>query len=118
MAMQDWSENIVVVDLPNEPGIAEELENVTNMVRDRGNCDVVVDFTAVDIITSSSLSAMLRLHKLLTDCGHRIVLCSVAPATKSVFTITGVNVIFDFVEDKFTALAGLQLVNQADSLEN
>ena len=110
MGIQNWSENIVLVDLPAEPGICEELKAVIEIVRDRNDCDVVIDFSNIDIVTSSSLSALLRLHKLLTDCGHKVVFCNVAVATRSIFTITGIDELFDFVDDKFIALAGLQLV--------
>jgi len=111
MGIQEWSEDIILVDLPQEPQMAEELKTVTEMVRDRGSCNVAIDFSDVDIITSSSLSALLRLQKLLVDCGHRLVLCSLAAATKSVFTVTGIDTLFEFADCKFTALAGLQLVN-------
>jgi anti-anti-sigma factor len=111
MGIQEWSEDIVLVDLPAEPQIADELKAVTDMVRGRGNCDVVLDFSCVDIITSSSISSLLRLRKLLSDCGHKLVFCAVAPATKGVFTVTGIESIFEFVDDKFVALAGLQLIN-------
>ena len=111
MGIQNWSEDIILVDLAQEPQIAEELKTVTEMARDRGDCDVVIDFSDVDIITSSSLSALLKLQKLLTDCGRRLVLCGLAAATKSVFAITGIDALFEFADSKLTALAGLQLVN-------
>ncbi len=111
MGIQEWSENIIIVDLPKEPTLAEELKTVTEMVRDRGDCDLVIDFSDVDIITSSSLSGLLKLHKLLTDCKHRLVFCCVAPATKGVFTVTGIDSLFEFVADKFIALTSLQLVS-------
>ena len=111
MGIQNWSEDIILVDLPQEPEMIDELRSVTQIVRNRGDCDVVIDFETVDIITSSSLSALLRLQKLLTDCGHRLVLCGVPTATKSVFTVTGIDGLFEFVGDKFTALTSLQLVN-------
>ena len=111
MAIQDWSENIILVDLPPEPQMGDELETVTQIVRDRGDCDVVVDFSSVDIVTSSSLSKLLKLRKLLADCGHRLVFSNAAPATKKIFTITGLDEIFDFTDDKFVALAGLQMAN-------
>ena len=111
MGIQNWSENIILVDLPQEPQIADELKTVIEIVRDRGDCDVVMDFSSVDIVTSSSLSKLLRLRKLLVDCGHHFVFCNVAAATKGVFTITGLDAVFEFVDDKFVALAGLQLVN-------
>ncbi len=68
MGIQNWSEDIVLVDLPPEPQIADELKSVTEIVRDRGDCDVVIDFSSVDIVTSSSLSMLLRLRKLVVDC--------------------------------------------------
>jgi anti-anti-sigma factor len=111
MGIQDWSENIILMDLPGEPEMSDELKTITEMVRDRGDCDVVIDFSNVDIITSSSLSKMLKLRKLLTDCGHQLVFCSVAPATKGIFTVTGLDGIFDFTDDKFIALASLQMVS-------
>jgi anti-anti-sigma factor len=111
MGIQNWSENIILVDLPQEPEMGDELKTVTEMVRDRGDCDVVVDFCMVDIVTSSSLSKLLKLRKLLSDCGHRLVFCSVAAATKGIFTVTGLDGIFELADDKFVALASLQMVS-------
>lgn len=110
MGIQDWSENIVVVDLPAEPDAGDELRTITDIVRDRGDCDVVIDFSGVDILTSSSLSSMLRLRKMMSDCGRRLMFCNVAAGTRKVFEITGIDEIFEFAGDKFTALACLQMV--------
>ncbi len=77
------------------------------MVRDRGDCDVVIDFSGVDIITSSSLSKLLNLRKMLSDSGHKLVLCGVAPATKGIFMITGLDGNFEFADDKSEVLASL-----------
>ncbi len=111
MGIQNWSEEIILVDLPQEPEIGDELKTITEMVRDRGDCDVVIDFSRVDIITSSSLSKLLKLRKLLADCSHRLVFCSVAPATRGIFTVTGLDGIFEIADDKFVALASLQMIN-------
>jgi anti-anti-sigma factor len=111
MGIQDWSEDVVLVDLPEEPQMGDELKTVTEIIRDRGNCDVVIDFSNVDIITSSSLSKLLKLRKLLADCSHRLVFCNVAPATRGIFTVTGLDGVFEFADDKFVALASLQIVN-------
>jgi len=111
MGLQNWSEDIILVDLPPEPNMGDEIKTVTGVTRDRGDCDVVVDFSSVDIVTSSSLSKLLKLRKLLADCGHRLVFCNVAPATKGIFTVTGLDGIFEVADDKFVALASLQIVN-------
>jgi len=110
MGIQNWEEDIILVDLSREPEMGDELKNVTEMVRDRGDCDVVIDFSDVDIITSSSLSKLLKLRKLLADCGHQLVFSNVAAATKGIFTVTGLEGVFEVVDDKFVALASLQVV--------
>mgnify|MGYP001320337367 CR=1 FL=1 len=111
MGIQNWSDDIILVDLPGEPQMGDELKAVTEIVRDRGDCDVVMDFSDVDIVTSSSLSKFLKIRKLLADCGHKLVFCNVAAATKGIFTVTGIDGIFEFAEDKFVALASLQLTS-------
>ncbi len=111
MGIQNLSENVVLVDLPQEPEMSDELKSVIEIVRDRGDCDVVIDFSSVDIVTSSSLSKLLKLRKLLDNCEHRLVFCSVAAATRGIFTVTGLDGIFELADDKFVALAGLQMVS-------
>lgn len=111
MGIQNWSENVILVNLAQEPHMSEELQTVTEIVGDRGNCDVVIDFFDVEIITSSSLAKLLKLQKTLKDCNHSMVLCSLKPQTKDIFKVTGLDSVFDFVDDQFLALAGLQLTN-------
>ncbi len=107
MGIQNWSEDTILVELSGEPEMRNELITVKKMVRNRGDCDVVIDFSHVDIVTSSSLSKLLKLRKSLSDSGHKLVLCSVSPATKGIFMITGVDGHFEFANDKPEVLASL-----------
>ena len=109
MGIQDWSENVLLVTVAPEPDMCEELKTVTDVVRQRKKCSVVMDFSDVDIVTSSSLAQLLRLQKTLDDLNQQFVVCGVSKRTKSIFEVTGLDKVFEFVEDKFTALAGLQL---------
>ena len=104
MEIQDWSEDIILVDLLQEPQMRDELEMVMEMICDRSNCDVVIDFSNVDIVTSSSLSKLLKLRKMLSDSGHKLILCSVSAATKGIFMITGLDCNFEFADDKSMVL--------------
>jgi anti-anti-sigma factor len=108
MGIQDWSENVISVDLRAEPDTRNQIEEVIHRVRDKGNCGVVMDFTNVTILTSTSLAALLRLRKLLADCGHRLLLCSVGSATKGVISVTGLDGVFEIVDDRFDALAKVE----------
>jgi len=105
MGIQEWSENVILVDLPAEPQTGKQLQETIQEVRDRGDCDVVVDFSEVDIITSDSLAQLVRLRKLLADCRRQLTLCHVGAATKGILSVTGLNEIFTVVEDKFDVLA-------------
>jgi len=111
MGIQNWSEDIILAELPAELGIGEELETVIEIVREEGNHNVILDFSSVGIVISSTLTKLLMLHKLLSDSGHQLVLCSVAPATKDIFTVAGLDGIFEITDDKFVALESLQMVS-------
>lgn len=105
MNIRDLSESILLVEASPEPSLNEELAGTIDTVRERGDgCDVVIDFSHVDIITSSSLSKLLKLRKLLMDCNHTLVLCCVARATKGIFSVTALDSIFTIVPDKTTAV--------------
>jgi anti-anti-sigma factor len=105
MDIRDLSENIVLVEASPEPGLNEELGTTIDAVRERGNgCDVIVDFSHVDIVTSSSLSKLLKLRKLLMDCNQSLLLCSVARATKGIFSVTALDSVFTIVDDKAAAV--------------
>jgi anti-anti-sigma factor len=109
MGIQDWSENVILVDIAPEPDFCEELKVVTDIVRQRKNCSIVIDFSEVDIVTSSSLAQLLRLQKVLDDQNQQCVLCGIKPKTRGIFEVTGLDKVFEFVDDRFLALAGLQL---------
>ena len=110
MGIQNWSDNIILVDLSREPDMADELETVAEMVNSRDDFDVVIDFSGVDMITSSSLSRLLKLRDPLADCGRRLVLCGVVAAVRGIFAVTGLDGVFELADDKFAALATLEMI--------
>jgi anti-anti-sigma factor len=110
MSIRSWSEDVILVDLPRDLEEQNELQTVIGMVRNRGDRDVVIDFSDVNVVGGTCLASLLEVRRLLNNCGHRLTLCSVAPATKGVFTIARLDRLFEFAEDRFAALAGLQMI--------
>jgi anti-sigma B factor antagonist len=104
MSDTNLSDRIVVVDLFAEPKMLDELEAVTTAVRDKGDCDVVIDFCNVDIITSSGIATLMELRRLLHEHKHRLVLCGVSQAIQGIFAVTGLDRVFEFADDRVTAL--------------
>ncbi|MHC4783851.1 MAG: STAS domain-containing protein [Planctomycetota bacterium] len=123
MGIQNWSEEVILVNLATEPDMGDELQtvidlvvedktqNVVVLVVEDKTQNVVVDFIDTDIITSSSIAKLLKLRKVLHDNGRTLVFSSVKPKTRSIFNVTGLESVFDFIDDQFIALASLQLVN-------
>ncbi len=111
MNIQNCSENIALVELSAEPEIGEELKTITEIVQDKNDCDVILDFSHVDILTSSAITKLLKLRKLLADRGRQLIFCSVATTTRGIFTVTGLDGAFQAVDDKSAALAILQMVS-------
>ena len=107
MGIKNLSKDVLLVELPSKsPKIAQELKAVNEAVsKKKGNRDVVIDFSRVEIINSSNISNLLILHNLLQNSGHRLILCNVATVTKCIFVVAGLNEIFNFVDDRSSALA-------------
>ncbi len=109
MGFGNSSKNVVFVDLPPEPRMRDKIKVVAKIIHERADCDVVIDFSNVDRMATTSISGLLGLRKLLVDCGHQLILRNVADATKGIFTVTGLDAVFELVDDKFVAPAHLQL---------
>ncbi len=107
MGIKNLSKDVLLVELPSKsPKIAHELKAVNEAVsKKKGNRDVVIDFSGVEIINSSNISNLLILHNLLQNSGHRLIFCNVATVTKCIFVVAGLNEIFNFVDDRSSALA-------------
>ena len=110
MPIQQWSEQIWLVKLSDEPALSEDLQSVTDEIeRVEKTPDVVLDLEGVSQLNSSNLSQMLRLRKLAIDHDVRLVLAMITDQIWAVFLTTGLDKVFDFAPDVPTALAGLQI---------
>ena len=108
MGIQPCCENTIIVDLPAEPAIREQLDMVIQLVHAGGVGDVIVDFSNVGIINSLSLSGLLQLRKALNNTKQKLILCSVKSMTRKIFDVTCLNSNFEFAEDKSAALQSIQ----------
>ena len=117
MGIENLSDDVLLVVLPKEPELRRELAAVNETVTHRSDCNVIVDFSGVEIVTSSSISNLIILRKSLSERGHRLFLCNVAFVTKCIFRIAGLSSFFDFVDDVPAALAAIQGADQPKSTE-
>lgn len=111
MGIQNWSENVILINLAKEPQMGEELQAAAEIVTNNSDSNIVIDFADVDIVTSSSIAKLLKLRKIIAANRQSLVFASASPQVKNIFTVTGLDTVFDFVDDQFVALAGLQIAN-------
>jgi anti-anti-sigma regulatory factor len=108
--MQRWSEEVLLVDLPEDLEKRHELQTVIALLRAGVACDVVVDFSQVQVFGGAWLAQLQKIQRLAQESGHKLTLCGLAPATRGIFTIAHIDDLFEFAADRFTALASPQLV--------
>lgn len=108
MGIQNLSEDVLFVTLPNQPHMSHELESINEIAGNSDGCDVVVDFSKVKILTSASVCSLMILRQLQSGLGRQLVLCSIPAQIRNIFALTGLEDIFDFADDKAGALESMK----------
>ena len=110
MAIQNWSDDITVVELGDDPQFSEDLTSLMTLLEGKES-DVILNFSAVSFINSSNIAKLLRLRKQMISQNRRLILCDVNTQVWGVFMVTGLDKIFEFINDISTALATVQIAN-------
>jgi anti-anti-sigma factor len=106
----DWSEDIVIANLADEPALSDELAMICDQVESSDEIpNAVLDFHEVSYINSSNIAQLLRLRKNLELAGRQLVLCGVTDDVMSVLVVTGLNNVFQFAPEMLTAIASVQI---------
>lgn len=108
----DWSNDIAICDLADEPELSEELNELYNQLTERGADSVpcvVLNLGGVSYLNSSNIAQILRIRRRLIESQKSMKLCSVADGVWSIMLLTGLDKVFEFATDKATAIAALQL---------
>jgi len=113
MTIQNWSDNITIVELHDDPQFTEDLDGLMDSVESNPT-DVVLNFAAVGFINSSNVAKLLRIRKVMLAVDRRLVLCDVNAQVWGIFLVTGLDKIFEFTSDVAIALATLQMEMAAD----
>ena len=111
MAITEWSEDILLVDLGGEPQLSEDLSNLLAMLEGPGSQPrhVVLDMHQVGMLTSSNIASLMRLRKLQQLSKRRLVVARVRDRVWAIFLTAGLEDLFETCTDVGTALASVQL---------
>ena len=109
MGIQKLTKDVILVDLPHDGSKrSDELKKVNETVGNAGNCDVIVDFSLVEIVNSWNISNLLILRELLQNSGHQLILCGITTVTKCIFVVAGLSEVFTFADNRSAALEMIQ----------
>jgi len=113
MGIQNFSEDIILITLPQQPQYGQEIEIVNKLLSDSVDFDVMVDFSKVEILTSGSICGLITLDKTLKGSGRKLVFFDIPSAIKQIFVRTGLLAVFVLVDDEFDALEHIQDKNSS-----
>jgi anti-anti-sigma factor len=110
MAVEQWSETVLLGELGDDPQYTDDMTALIEQCSNNSQLDVVCNFANVNYLNSSNIAKLLKLRKLVTITNERkLKLCGINRQVWGVFLVTGLDHIFDIVEDVSTALASLQI---------
>ena len=107
MATQNLSEHVLLITLPAEPPLSRDLEVVARSTHPSSDCDVIVDFSLVEILPSATICDLIVLERGLSAAGRTLILCSVSSDIKGIFRRVGLHKLFQFADDELAAMQSL-----------
>ncbi len=109
MALDQWSDKVVVVHLGDDPQFTEDMDAVEAHRHKALDTDFVLDFSGVRFVNSSNIASLLRLRKQLVQSEGRMILCGTSDQVWRAFHATGLDKILEFSASVPNALATLQM---------
>ena len=109
MTLNQWDDNILILELSDEPDFSDDTDSILTKLRDSEATfpHVVIDLQNVSKLNSSNLGAMIEIKKLLKTKDCRMIICNVSDSIWSTMLATGLDQVFEFIEDTTIALASL-----------
>jgi anti-anti-sigma factor len=110
MPVENWSDTVLLAQLADEPQFTDDLSAIIEQCEENPRLDVLLNFSDVGYLNSSNIAKLLKLRKLVTVTNQRrLKLCGINTQVWGVFLVTGLDHIFDFVDDVPSGLAALQM---------
>lgn len=110
MSVQQWSETVLLAELDDDPQFTDDVGALLEQCTRNPRQDVLLNLADATYLNSSNIAQLLKLRKLVVITnGRRLKLAAVNTQVWGVFLVTGLDRVFDFVDDVPSGLAALQL---------
>lgn len=112
MPVQNWSDNILIAELQDDPTFTDDLNSLQDQLETQKEVDVVMNFSAVQYLNSSNIARLLKIRKHVLTSKRRMVLCGITTNVWGLFLVTGLDKVFDCTDSVATALATVQIADK------
>jgi anti-anti-sigma factor len=112
VSIENWSDNILKVELQDDPAFSDDLTALFDQLDERSEIDVVLNFAGINYLNSSNIAKLLKLRKKLISNKRRLVLCGIMTNVWGLFLVTGLDNVFEFADDVANGLATVQLARE------
>lgn len=110
MSIKDWSENIILGELQDDPLFSEDMNLLEELLEKRANRHVVLDLSGIQFLNSSNISKLLKLrNRMLRNPPCKLRLCGITTGVWGVFLTTGLDKLFEFSDNVSSGLASIQI---------
>ena len=109
MSIENWSENIIVAELQDDPAFTDDLSALIEQVEHQTEQDVVLNLSGVNYVNSSNIAKLLKLWKRLISNRRKLVLCGIGNNVWGLFLVTGLDKVFEFADSVAMGLATVQI---------
>ena len=110
MPIQNWSEDILLAELQDDPNFSDDVNALLDQLDSKPDQNVVLDFSSVSFLNSSNIAKLLKLRKTVTINNQRkLKLCGINTHVWGVFLVTGLDNVFEYADDVASGLASIQL---------
>ncbi|HEY3242855.1 MAG TPA: STAS domain-containing protein [Phycisphaerae bacterium] len=109
MSIQEWSDNIVVAELQDDPAFSDDLTALSDLVREHPDVSVVLNLAGIEHLNSSNIAKLLKLRKALINNQRKLRLCGLNTHVWGLFLVTGLDKVFEFADNVAMGLAGVQI---------
>ena len=106
MSIENWSDNILIVELQDDPAFTDDVTALVDEVESKTGVDVVLNFAGLN---SSNIAKLLKLRKKLINNKQRLMLCGISTNAWGLFLVTGLDKVFEFADNVATGLASVQI---------
>ena len=109
MALNQWNDDILILELLNEPDFSEDTDAFLTKLHNDGATypHAVIDLQKVTNLNSSNLGALIEIKKSLKAKNRRMIICNISDSIWSTMLATGLDQVFEFIENTPVALASL-----------